>query len=278
MVDIIICSSSDITASEALELNVLFAPLEVNIDGTWYRDGIDLSAKEFNDRLESLETIPTTSQVTPHVFEELYKQVKEEAVVITISKELSGTYQSAIFAKEGFNNIYVVDSTSGSIGEKILVQRALELREQGLSAKEIAEILNVEKKDIRFIGVLDSLKYLSKGGRLSKTQAAIGGLIKIKPVLALESGKIQVLGKARGPKKAGNFLFEYVENSGGIDFDRPLAIGYSGKDKSIVKTYIEGSHILYEGKIDILPVCLTGSVIGTHAGPNAALFAYFVKK
>lgn len=278
MVDIIICSSSDIEFKEAMELNVMYAPLQVNINGKWYKDGVDLSNQEFNDRLETLETIPTTSQVTPLVFEELYKQVKEEAVVITPSLELSGTYQSAIFAKEGFNNIYVVDSTSGSIGEKILVKRAIELRDQGLSAMDIYKILEEEKKDIRFIGVLDTLKYLSKGGRLSKTQAAIGGLIKIKPVLALESGKIQVLGKARGPKKAGNFLFEYVENSGGIDFDRPIAIGYSGKDKSVVKTYIEGSHILYEGKIETLPIGLTGSVIGTHAGPNAALFAYFVKK
>ena len=277
MVDIIICSSSDMTPAEAKEKNLLFCPLEVCVGGRWFRDGVDISAEEFNRRLPELSEVPKTSQVPPETFKNVFEGIKDAAVVITVSSNLSGTFQSAKLLAEDFENIFVVDSQSGSVGERIFIERAITLRERGLSAKDLAEALDKEKKAIRLIGVLDTLKFLAKGGRLSRAQAIAGGVLRVKLVLALENGEIRVLGKARGAKKAGNFLFQFVEENGGIDFSRPIAIGYSGDDDSVVRKYIENSRILYEGKKKTLPVSQTGSVIGTHAGPGAALFAYFKK-
>lgn len=274
MVDIIICSSSDISQKEAKELNLLYAPLQVNMDGNWYYDGVDLSYEEFNSSLETIQSIPTTSQVSPYIFEELYKQVKEEAVVITCSKEISGTYQSAMIARDGYTNIYIVDSTMGSIAERLLIQEACKLRDEGYSAKKIVEKLNQTKENLCLLFVLDTLKFASKGGRLSKTQVTIGNLIKVKPVLAMHSGKIEFVGIARSSKKVGKLLLTYVKEHGGIDFTKAYCCAYSGTDQSIVYKYIENSQIILEEEINNTPIYQTGSVIGSHAGPRAVLFAY----
>ena len=209
------------------------------------------------------------------VFEKIVS-AGDTALCITVSSELSGTYQSAMIAAERFGDkVIVVDSLSVTIGEQILVLRAAQLRDEGWSAWEIAEILNHEKKRIRLLALLDTLEYLKKGGRISSAAALAGSILSIKPVVAVQNGKIEMLGKARGSKNGSNKLMELVASSRGIDFDKPLLLAYSGLSDALLRKYISDSRELYEGKAETLPICLIGSTIGTHAGPGAIGVAFF---
>lgn len=280
-VKIIVDSASDIQKQFADENDIIFLPvISVWKDGE-YLDGVNLNHKEFYEKLIESDEIPSTSQVTPYAFEEAYKQVVnagDTAVVITISSKLSGTYQSATAAISGYeNNIVLVDSQSASIGFKILVEYAMRLREQGLEHKAIAqEIENVRGK-VCTVALLDTLEYLKKGGRISKTAALAGTMLSIKPVISVADGEIKVLGKARGSKNGNNYLIEEIKKVGGVDFSMPYALGYTGLDDTLLKKYIEDSRDLWEGQTSELPICTIGCAIGTHAGPGAVVVSFFKK-
>ena len=202
------------------------------------------------------------------------KQAGESAVVITLSSKLSGTYQSAVIAAGDYENIYVVDSGSAAIGGGILTELALRLLDQGLEAPEIAVRLE-EKSKIRIVALVDTLEYLKKGGRISKTVAFAGAVLNIKPVLAVVDGEIQMLGKARGSKMGNNLLVQEIEKAGGVDFSKPVLLGYTGLSDALLLKYIEDSRRLWEDGLEQVRYTTIGSVIGTHAGPGAVAVAFF---
>lgn len=278
-VRIISDSACDITQDEAKGLNITVLPLKTLIDGTEYLDGVTISTKEFYDRLETCENLPTTSQISPAEFADAFEDVVkdgDEAVVITIAGKLSGTVQSANIAAADFpDKIFVVDSTNVTIGQRILVLYAVTLRDKGLSAAEIADKLNSIKKRICLLARVDTLEYLVRGGRLTKTAGFAGAILNIKPVLCVEDGEIKVLGKARGSKQGNNMLTEFIEKKGGIDRSLPLMLAYSGTDDALLKGYIENSRSLWENDISDLPITMIGSTISTHAGPGAIAVAFF---
>lgn len=280
-VKIIIDSGCDMSKQEAEAQGLYLLPLKTRIDGTEYLDGVTITSEAFYEMLETCKELPTTSQIGPYEYEEAYKDVTadgSEAVVITISGKLSGTGQSARIASEGYEGqIYVVDSQSVACGERILVEYAMELRDQGLSAQEIAEELEQVRGRICVVALLDTLEYLKRGGRLSKTAAIAGTLLNIKPVLGIEAGELAVLGKARGSRQSSNMLTETIQKKGGIDFSMPLRLAYSGRDDALLRGYIENSRGLWEGNIEELPIAMIGSTIGTHAGPGAIAVAFFAK-
>lgn len=125
--------------------------------------------------------------------------------------------------------------------------------------------------------MVDTLEYLQKGGRLSKAAAIAGGILSIKPVLAIEDGEIKALGKARGSKQANNLLVQKINETGGIDFEKPILLGYTGLTDVYLKKYIEDSAHLWADHKESLPYEMIGSVVGTHAGPGAFAAAFFVK-
>ncbi len=278
---IIIDSASDISKKEADELGLVFIPMKTLFGEVEYRDGIDITQHEFYEKLIEGDVHPTTSQIPPYEFEEIYSKIKasgDEAIVITVSSKLSGTYASANIALEGYEDcIHIVDSENVCIGEQILIRYAVQLRDKGYTTNEMIEELNRVKKDIRLIALLDTLEYLKRGGRVSKAAAFAGGLLSIKPVIAVDDGEIAILGKARGSKNGNNMLIEYINTSGGIDFSLPIALGYSGLEDSLLQKYISDSKGLWEDNIDQLPISPIGSAIGTHAGPGAIAVAYFKK-
>ena len=224
---------------------------------------------------------PTTSQIPPFEFEEKFREVKEAgdtAVCITVSGKLSGTIQSAHIAAEDYEDVItIVDSENVAIGERLLVDLAVRLREEGKNAREIASVLEEEKKKVRLIALLDTLEYLKKGGRISGTAAAVGGVLSIKLVVAIEEGLIVTLGKARGSKNGQNLLREYSERQGSIDYSKPCYLAYTGLSDALLKKYMTDSAELYEGFGYEVPICTIGSTIGTHAGPGAIAVAFFVK-
>ena len=224
--------------------------------------------------------LPTTSQATPSAFAQEYeraRQAGEAAVVITLASKFSGTYQSAVIAAADYENVYVVDGASAAMGTGILVELAFRLLDGGMSAKEIAETLETEKKKIVVVALVDTLEYLKRGGRISKTAAFAGGILNIKPVLSVIDGEIHLLGKARGSKMGNNLLIQEIDKAGGIDFSRPILLGYSGISDALLQKYITDSRYIWEGNVPEVRYTTVGSVIGTHAGPGAVVVAFFKK-
>lgn len=276
-VKIIIDSTSDVTAELKEKLTVV--PLTVHFGDEEYIDGVTITHKQFYEKLIETDTLPSTSQATPADFEKEFKKLKEgeSAVVITLSSKLSGTFQSATIAAEDYDNVYVVDSASATIGGGILAQYALSLSEAGMSAKEIAAKLEVQKKRICIIAMVDTLEYLKRGGRVSKAVAFAGGVLNIKPVLSVIDGEIEMLGKARGSKQGNNLLVSEIQKSGGVDFDMPVLLGYTGLSDITLQKYVEDSRELWQESKTKLNHTVIGSVIGTHAGPGAIAAAFFKK-
>lgn len=279
-VRIIVDSASDITLDRAAALEVDVIPLKTIFGGEEYLDGVTISHKEFYEKLIESDVHPTTSQIPPYEFEERFAEAKEAGdtvLCITLSSKLSGTYQSANIAAEDYEDmVTIVDSENVAIGEHLLVELAVKLRGEGKSAKEIAEVLNVEKKKIRLIALLDTLEYLKKGGRISGTAAAVGGLLSIKPVIAIENSEIAVLGKARGSKNGQNLLREYSSKQGDIDYSKSSFWAYTGLSDELLRKYISDSQELYAGFGKQPPIFTIGSSIGTHAGPGAIAVAFFI--
>ena len=258
---------------------VRVVPMTVRFGEEEFVDGVNLDHKTFYEKLVESDVLPTTSQATPDAFLQVFEQIPagEEAVVITLSSKFSGTFQSACIAAEDFENVYVVDGGSAAMGGGILVELALRYAQEGCSAKEIAEKLKEEKKKVCIVALVDTLEYLKKGGRISKTVAFAGGLLNIKPVLSVEDGEIRVLGKARGSKMGNNLLVEQIEKAGGVDFSKPVLLGYSGLSDALLLKYIEDSKSLWEAGLDRVRYTTIGSVIGTHVGPGAVAVAFFKK-
>ena len=275
----IVDSGSDILPQEARQLGITVLPLTVRFGDEEYRDGMDLTHRAFYEKLVESDKLPTTSQIPPAIFTDALEKLLQEGdtvVVITLSSKLSGTWQSAKIAALDYpDRVFVVDSRSLAVGQRILVLRGLELMAQGLDAEAIARKLDEEKRQIRIMALLDTLEYLKKGGRISSAAAVAGSLLSIKPVVALEDGEIKLVGKARGSKQANNLLRQLVQDCGGICFRKPFALAYSGLSDAMLCKYIEDSKELWEGYTDDIPVHTVGCTIGTHAGPGAVAVAFF---
>ena len=257
--------------------NLTVIPLTIHFGEEEYRDGETIDHKTFYEKLISGKELPTTSLIPPGEFESAFKKASENGetvIAIVLSSKLSGTYQSAALAADGFDNVYVVDSMNATIGEQILVKYALQLVEKGMSASEIVAELERAKSHVNLMGVPDTLEYLHRGGRVSKTVAVLGGALNIKPVLRLVDGVVVMIGKARGSKNGNNYLIQEV-NKSGVDFSKPLCLGYTGLSDEQLQRYISDSRQLWEGKIDQLPISTVGATIGTHVGPGAVIVAFF---
>lgn len=277
-VRVIIDSTTDLTTDVHGKVTVV--PLTILFGEDEYVDGVDIDHAAFYEKLESSDATPTTSQATPDQFMKVFSEVMQagdEAVVITIASKLSGTYQSAHIAAQDMKCIYIVDSETVAIGAGVLVEYALQLTERGMSAGEIAERLEACKGSVRLVAMVDTLEYLKRGGRISKTVALAGGLLNIKPIINVQNGEIGMLGKARGIKQGLVQLRNEIENMGGIDFDRPVLMGYTGLDESNLKRFVSDSAKAWEICENDIPRTIIGSVVGTHAGPGAVAAAFFAK-
>lgn len=276
-VNIIVDSTADITEDVKERLTVV--PLTLRFGDEEYIEGVTIQKKEFYQKLIESDVLPKTSQAVPADFSDIFEKIAaagESAVVITLSSKLSGTWQSAmIAAREYEDSVYVVDSRNVAIGTAILAKLALRLVDEGMGAREIAERLEKEREKICLIAMLDTLEYLKKGGRISAAAAFAGGVLSIKPVVCIRDGEIVILGKARGSKQGNNLLVSEIRKTGGIDFTKPILLGYTGLDDTLLQKYIEDSKALWEEGISSLETTMIGSVIGTHAGPGAVAVAFF---
>ena len=276
-VKIIVDSTADL--SPALKEKVSVVPLSVHFGEETYVSGVDITAEQFYEKLVESDALPTTSQPAPFLFEEAYEKAVSEGfdvVCITCAGTLSGTNQSANIAAAEFpGKVHVVDSGSVAIGLGILTEYAMSLAEEGCSAEKIVLKLLQKREKIRILALLDTLEYLKKGGRISSTVALAGGLLNIKPVLAINNGEIKLVGKARGSRQGNNLLVQEITKAGGVDFNLPVALGYTGLSDALLQKYIQDSAALWEEHRENLLVSIIGSVVGTHAGPGAVAVAFF---
>ncbi len=279
---IIADSASDISQEKAREWGVTIMPLTVRFHEEEYLDGVTITPREFYEKLVETDELPKTSQITPYRYEEEFKKAVadgDKVICFCLSSGVSGSYQSACLAAGNYEeNVTVIDTRQFCISEYIIVQRAAQLRDQGLSYESLVETIREELKEAHVLAVFDTLEYLKLGGRISPAAAAIGNILSLKPVLTIEDGVVKVLGKARGSKKSGNMLSQFIEETGGIDFSRPVCLAFSGIDESYLQKYVKDSAHLYAGHEDKLQTAYVGSTIGTYSGPGAIAVAFFAKK
>jgi len=280
MIRILTDSASDILPAEAEQLGVTVIPLNVTLeDGTVLRDGVDMTPSAYYEILAGCRKLPTTSQPSPELFENFFLKAAaagDEVIGIFLSHALSGTYQCAKLAADMANvdNVLFVDSGHVCLSEALLVRLAVQLRDSGKTAGQIAAILEHAKEHLHLVAAIDDLKYLRKGGRLPAAVAVAGGMLGIKPLITIQDGRVAMAGKARGLPGAYVALFKKVEEMGGINPAFPALAGYTVSPREVtpIQTYLR-DNLQQE---DLL-VRQIGCVIGTHAGPGAFGIAFFDK-
>ncbi len=278
MIRIITDSTCDLSPARQKELGVEVAPLSVHFGEETYRDGVDLTNEAFYNKLRAAEELPKTSQVNPDEFALRFRghvDNGDEVVGIFISSLLSGTYQSAAIAADMVDEdkVHVVDSGTVTFALGLLVEQAAKLRDAGLGGKEIADRVEKLSKRLRFYAVVETLKYLKMGGRISAATAMVGGMLGITPILNIRDGVVEAAGKSRGRKGAYQWMEKKVAEEP-MDLDLPVAFGHS--DAPAAMAECEGYFMERIAGMDVRESDI-GSVVGTHAGPGCAGIAYFVK-
>lgn len=272
-------SASDIPQGFYPGVSVI--PLAITFGDKTFLDGVTLTHRQFYERLIESDELPTTSMVSPGRFAEVFEDAVnagEDVVAVVLSSKLSGTYESALLAAQQFpGRVHVVDSMNATLGERILVEYAMRLRDQGLDAAAVAQGVQDVRGRVRTMGVLDTLEYLRKGGRISGATAAVGGMLSIKPVMWVDEGEIKQLGKARGSKNGNNYLMRMCQENG-VDFSMPHCVGYTGLDDKLLAKYVADSESLWREYVDELPTSTIGATIGTHVGPGAIAVAFFARE
>lgn len=270
MVKILVDSSSDYEPEEIKEKGFEFVPISITIGDTDYIDGVSLEKDEFYEILKGTEDFPKTSQPSPQAFLDIFKDAKEKQDTIfriLLSSELSGTCQSAQLAKNmvDYESIYIIDSLSATYMIKILADYTYELVQKNTPAEEILQKIEALKPRVTLFAGLDTLEYLCKGGRLSKSAAAIGELANIKPVITVtEKGAVGVLGKCLGKNKAIAQVFKHLQESG-LDDSFPLYTIYTyGTDNcQRLEDKLEENGYSTSKRLQV------GATIGSHIGPEA---------
>lgn len=278
MLRIITDTASDITKEQADKMNIEIVPLAIT-----FEDGDCPQVEEkdfviFYERLQKCQKLPTTSRPTPEAYLKIYEEAKskgEEVLVLTLSGGLSGTIETAFTAKQmgEYENVHIVDTHQAIIAQRMIVEYAVKLRDEGYKAKDIAEKIEECRDRIVVCGVVDTLKYLKIGGRVPASLATIGEALRIKPVIVLEDTILKTIGKARGRKDGISKLYSKVEKDG-IDTNYPVYFGYT-TNKEIVDDFMYVTCKKYNLKdTKIYPV---GGIIGTHCGTNCIAIAYMKK-
>lgn len=269
-IKIVIDSTSDVTDEIIEKYNLKVVPLTVNFEEKSYLDKIELSSKEFFEKLAAAKKLPTTTLVSPGAFVEAFSEILlegDKVLGLFVASEFSGTYDSARMARNmiGSDDIHIIDTRSVCLGSFALILEAIELVQQNKTIEEIVEILNRLKEKIVVVAALDTLKYLEKGGRLSKGQAVVGSLLNIKPIVAIKDGEIKVIEKLRGKNKTVKWFDEWIEKNN-YDLSDKTVLLFHGNAYNQLKLLRETIEDKY--KIKNIIENEIGPVIGTHSGPG----------
>ena len=277
-IQIITDSTCDISPEKLNKLGVWMAPLKVIFNGKEYVDKKDLTTKEFYEKMKNEKKLPTTSQVNPDEFYKLFKRALDsgdKVIGIFISSELSGTYQSAVIAKEMLNSkdIFLIDSRMVSFGLGLLIFDLCDYIRRDEDIESILEKINLKIQNIKLYGVLDTLDNLKKGGRLSKTSAIIGGMLKLKPIINVKNGIVEAVHKSRGKNKGYKWIIDKMESEIGKNKIKRISIAH-GNDLVALNNF--KLKIMEKFEVEEIFEAEIGSVVGTHAGEGAIGVSYII--
>lgn len=278
MIQIVTDSASDITLKQAEEMNVQIVPLTILFEDGVCPQETDEDFQIFYEKLIKENGLPKTSQPTPNKYLEIFrlaKEVGDEVLVITLSGGLSGTVQSAKLAKDlaEYERIEIIDSKQAILTQRMLVEYAVKLRDEGKTLDEITALVLKQREKLTVFGMLDTLTYLKKGGRIPASMALLGNLLRIKPVIILKNSVLEQLGKARGRRDGLKMLCTQMEEAE-IDLDFPVYFGYTLDPEPTKQFQAEMEQKFQLKNTKLYPV---GGVIGTHVGPNCVAVAFAVK-
>ncbi|MCZ7574097.1 MAG: DegV family protein [Ardenticatenaceae bacterium] len=271
MIRVVTDSAANLPPSVAREYNVQIVPLIVNIGGTGYREGIELGTEQFYNLLPQASPVPTTSQPSPADFEAVFSRVLaagDEVVAVTLSSELSGTYNSAVQAAVALGEhapITIVDSRSVSAGEALMVAAAARAAKAGHSRAEITEMLGPMVDETLLIFTLETLEYLKRGGRIGGARAFLGSILRVQPVILIKDGRVEAGDRARNRRRAIERLVEMPRDRFGT---QPVWAGVADavaeSDRDVLLRELQRNL-----NIEYLLQCEVGPVLGAHAGPGA---------
>ena len=277
MVRIITDSAADFEPAELEQLQVACIPLNVMFGDREYRENVDLSTSLFYELLLEHKQLPKTAQASPEILLNLFTDAMEagdEAIYITLSSALSGTYQSACVIREmaGEKGLYVLDSRNATGGQRLLVEYAAKLRDEGKTAAEIVTQVGELREHIVLYACIDTLEYLYKGGRISHTAYTIGSLAQIKPIITVNAaGQVDVPGKMMGMRKGMAHLCKRVELKQPDD-RFPFYVMYTN-NRSVGEVLAE--RLRAQGlEIPEERIIAVGAAIGSHIGPEACGLVY----
>lgn len=275
-VKIVTDSTVDLPAEEMKTLSVTVVPLTVTIDGSSYQDGVDITAKEFLEKLKQSDDMPKSSQPAAGEFEQVYDELGadgSEVISIHMSAGMSGTYNSAVQAAEMTNTtVHTVDSAFISIALSFQVKEAVELARKGKSAEEILDRLEQVRKRTSLYIMVDTLEYLVKGGRIGRGRALVGSLLKIKPIASLQDGVYTPVSKVRTYSQMIKQMKQQVENDCKNASVKGIGIAQAGAEKLAG----ELKQSLSETDLpDYFPIVDTTPIISTHTGPGALALMYY---
>lgn len=279
MIRILLDSSADYSAQEAKEHGLELVSINITLGGKNYLDGVDITKDEFFELLTSTEEFPKTAQPSPQDYVDIFEDAKEKGdsiIYLALSSGLSGTFQSATLAKSmvEYDDIYLVDTLSATRAIRLMAEYACKLRDEGKDAATIAAELEEFKSRVVILAALDTLEYLSKGGRLNKAAAAVGELANLKPIITVtKEGTIGVPGKALGRNKAISTLIKMIGEHD-IDTTFPIyslySLGEENTEKLEQKLGKEGIRVTKRLQL--------GATIGCHIGPGAYGVIFVTKK
>lgn len=281
MLQIITDTASDITQEQARELNIHIVPIQIQFSDGPCPQEHDGDFPIFYERLAAAEELPVTSRPAPEDYLQYFEAARDagdEVLVLTISGGLSGTVDNVLLAKElcGYSRIYVVDSQQAITAQRILVERAAELRERNVPIGEMLRELEELRCRITVSGVLDTLTYLRKGGRIPASLAIVGNTLQIKPVIALQDTVLKMVGKAFGREAGWRQLHKRFEQYP-PDPDFPIYFGYSS-DRELGEQFMRRTVEKYGLQAFHTRMYPVGGVIGTHVGDNCVAICYVAKE
>ena len=275
MVRIITDSAADFEPHELEQLNIACIPLKVMFGNNEYEENLTLSKDKFYELLLSGSDLPKTSQASPQILLDLFEEAREqgeEAIYICLSSALSGTYQTAMMSRNMVDpeSCHVFDSCNATGGQRMLVQYAAKLRDEGKSAAEILAALEDVRERIVLFACIDTLEYLYKGGRISHTVYKLGTLANIKPIITVEpTGSIGIPAKAMGMRKGMDILCKHLQNP---DPDFPVYAMFTN-NRSVAETLAQKMGCVTDDRI-----IQVGAAIGSHIGPDACGLVYVKAK
>lgn len=272
-------SACDLDLDYLEELGVSMIPMGVYFDTEEYKDRVTLTTKEFYEKIKSFKGQPKTSQVNPAQFVEVFQKGLDEGyhiICLCFSSKLSGTYQSAVIARETIGSEFIdtIDTRAASVGLGLIVREAALMAKSGKSRDEIIERVEFLRSKMEHIFAVGSLEMLKRGGRISTAQAMIGGILNVKPILQFQDGAIVPYDKVRGEKAIIKKMIDTMKERGSNIEEQVIGLNYSGTDSLCLELRKEIEEAFGVKEFVISEI---GAAIGSHVG-SGTVAVFFLRK